>query len=220
MSRSPLPFRVVPCAEWGAAQPSGAIARAGKPDKTLFHHTAGHVPNLSAGETYAEACAYARAIQRYHMGQGWVDSGHNFLITRGGFILEGRHGSLTSCRAGVMVVSAHCPEQNTNPGIEHEHNGREKMTAIQRAASVWLNAQLCRWGGIKPSDCAQPHSKFFATACPGTLKPGLPALRADVRAALAPVDDKAEAWFDKYGPKNKPPWFFKALQEYARRLDA
>jgi hypothetical protein len=34
-----------------------------------------------------------------------------------------------------MVLSAHCPTQNTQIGIEHEHQGAEKMTAAQREAS-------------------------------------------------------------------------------------
>jgi hypothetical protein len=36
---SPLPFRVIPCTEWRAAQPKGAISRVGKPVRTIFHHT-------------------------------------------------------------------------------------------------------------------------------------------------------------------------------------
>jgi hypothetical protein len=40
-----------------------------------------------------------------------------------------------------------------------------------------------------------------------------------VAEALAP-DDDSEAWFDKFGPKVKPAWFFAALREYQRRLGA
>jgi len=215
---SAIPFRVIPCSEWGAVPPKGAIPYTGKPDKTIFHHTAGHALNTSAGETYAEAIAYARSIQSYHMNHnGWLDSGHNFLVTRGGFILEGRHGSFAVVRAGKMIDSAHCPGQNDQPGIEHEHNGTEQITTIQREASVWLHAQICNWTGILPSNCAQPHKKFFATACPGVLANGLPGFRRDVATALAPVDN-SPAWWDKYGPKKKPAWFFKALAEYARRV--
>ena len=187
--------------------------------RTIFHHTAGHVPNLGPGETYAEACAYARAIQNYHMNSnGWNDSGHNFLVTRGGYILEGRHGSLASIGVGKMVVSAHCPTQNTQPGVEHEHDGVEAMTPIERAASVWLHAWICKRCDMSPADCAQPHRKYYATSCPGNLATGLSAFRKDVADLLSPVDD-SEAWYDKYGPKKKPVWFFRALQEYARRLD-
>lgn len=217
---SPLPFRVIPCAEWGAVQPKGAIAYTGKPDRTIFHHTAGHVPNLAAGETYAEAVAYARSIQSYHMNKnGWLDSGHNFLVTRGGFILEGRHGSLSAVRAGKMIISAHCPGQNDQPGIEHEHQGTEQMTQIQREASVWLHAQICKWAKIPASDCAQPHRRYFSTSCPGNLANGLAAFRRDVAVELAPVDT-SPAWWDKYGPKKKPKWLWPLLREAQRRYAA
>jgi hypothetical protein len=219
----PLPFRVIPCGEWGAAQARGKIPRSGKPARTIFHHTAGHHPDLdgvSPTETYGDAVAYAKTIQRSHFNNGWVDSGHNFLITRNGYILEGRHGSLAAVKAGVMVVSAHCPGQNGQPGIEHEQIDPEQLTPIQREASVWLHAELCRWcPTIKPANTAQPHRRFAATACPGTLTRALPALRRDIAAELAPAD-KVEPWYDKYGPKRKPAWFFKALREYQRRLGA
>ena len=212
---SPLPFRVIPCAEWGAAPPKGAIARTGKPGRTIFHHTAGHVPNLSAGETYAEACAYARVIQQGHFRNGWVDTGNNYLITRGGFILEGRHGSHAAVLSGHMVVSAHCPGQNDQPGIEHEHNGTEQMSPIQREASVWLHALICKSTGIIPSNI-QPHKRYFATACPGNLAAALPGFRKDVAAALAPAP---EAWWAPYVPTGKANQrkFFAALREAQRR---
>jgi hypothetical protein len=219
VAHSPLPFRIISCNEWGARAPRGLIKRVGKPDRTIFHHTAGHVPNLGAGERYDEACAYARAIQGYHMnGNGWNDSGHNFLITRGGYILEGRHGSLSSIAKGLMVTSAHCPGQNDQPGIEVEHMGSDKLTPIQRAAILYLHEWICRRCGIRPQDAMQPHRAFFATACPGVLLAALPSLRADLAETMSPTDAAVEAWWDKYGPANKPDWFFKALQEYARRL--
>lgn len=182
----PKPFRIIPCAEWHAKPPKGYIAHAGKPNKIIFHHTAGHVPNKAAGETYAEACAYALSIQNYHMsGNGWNDSGHNFLVTRGGFILEGRHGSISAVQGGKMVVSAHCPTQNTQPGIEHEHLGAESMTAIQYQASVWLHAWTCKHTGIKPANI-KGHKDYYSTSCPGNLYSLLPKLRQDVASELKP----------------------------------
>jgi hypothetical protein len=165
---SPLPFRVIPCTEWGAAQPKGALSRVGKPVRTIFHHTAGHVPNLSAGETYEEARAYARAIQRSHFRNGWLDSGHNFLVTRGGYILEGRHRSLAEIRAGKMVASAHCLGQNDQPGIEHEQVDPQALTPIQRrprsgctlgsarSAAFSLPMRPSRTGGTTPRPARVP----------------------------------------------------------------
>lgn len=223
---SPIPFRVIPCSEWKAVAPKGAIVGIGRPERSIFHHTAGHVPHLSAGETYAEACAYARAIQRAHMApgglgapHGGIDSGHNYLITRGGFILEGRHGSHAALRAGRMVASAHCPNQNDQPGIEHEHNGTEGMTAIQRQASVWLHADICRWTHMSPVTIMQPHRRYFATSCPGSLERVIPNLRAAVVAELRPDTGDSSKWWDKYGPKQKPEWLWPLLADYQRRLE-
>jgi hypothetical protein len=200
---SPLPFRVIPCTEWGAAQPKGALSRVGKPVRTIFHHTAGHVPNLSAGETYEEARAYARAIQRSHFRNGWLDSGHNFLVTRGGYILEGRHRSLAEIRAGKMVASAHCLGQNDQPGIEHEQVDPQALTPIQREASIWLHAWICEKCSILPSNAAQPHRRYNATSCPGSLTRMLPAFRKDVAAALAPDEPNKPWWLRYIGPMTK-----------------
>lgn len=215
----------MPCDEWGALPPRHAIERVGKPSRTIFHHTAGHHPNLDAdsGESFVEGAAYARAIQRDHMqrdGRTWADSGHNFLVCRSGFIYEGRHGSVASILAGMMVRSAHCVGQNDQPGIEHEQMGNEGLTPIQRAASVWLHSWIGRHCAILASNMAQPHGRYNPTDCPGRLKWMLPDFRADLADAMAPLVNDAPAWYDRYGPKVKPAWFFKALQEYARRLDA
>jgi hypothetical protein len=218
--KTPLPFRIIPCGEWGAASPRGRIKTSPKPSRTIFHHTAGHHPNLDAdaGESYAESVAYAKAIQRSHFANGWVDSGHNFLITRSGFIFEGRHRSLKAIAAGRMVVSAHCLGQNDQPGIEHEHRGKETMTPIQYEASVWLHAWICRRCGIRPV-AIYPHRKFFATACPANLADAIPGIRRDVAAALRP--EVSPAWWAKYLPKSKADRakFFAALREMQRRLD-
>jgi hypothetical protein len=187
---NPKPFRVIPCTEWGAHAPRAPIQLVNrKPVRALFHHTAGHHAELDGDhstESYRESVGYAKAIQNYHMnGNGWNDSGHNFLVTRSGYIFEGRHRSLEMVARGKMVVSAHCPGQNEQPGVEIEHNGSEPMTAIQNEAAVWLFAWLCQVGGFPASSIAG-HRDFYATACPGALYPGLPQFRNAVGRALAP----------------------------------
>jgi hypothetical protein len=179
-------FRIIPCAEWGAAPARGAIVSAGRPKRIIFHHTAGHHAELDhkSGETYTEAVGYAKAVQQSHFSRGWLDTGNNFLVTRSGHVFEGRHGSLAAINAGKMVVSAHCPGQNDQPGIEHEQIGSEAMTPIQRQASVWLHAYICRKTGIAPS-AIHGHREFFATDCPGELFADLAAVRKDVAAELA-----------------------------------
>jgi hypothetical protein len=188
------PFRIVPTSEWGAVSATGRISPAGRPNKIIFHHTDGHHPELDhkPSETKEEGAAYARSIQHDHMHRPppkgpFIDSGHNFLVTRSGHIFEGRHGSLAAINAGKMVVSAHCIGQNTNPGIEHEQKGSEPMTAAQRQASIQLHAFICRKTGIKPNEI-HGHKEFNNTKCPGVLFADLNAFRRDAAAALAGSD--------------------------------
>lgn len=178
-------FRIIPCSEWGAAAAKGRIVRVGKPTKIIFHHTFGHHPELDhkPGESLEEAKAYARQIQRDHFNRGFIDSGHNFLVTRSGHILEGRHGSLAAITAGVMVDSAHTIGQNHQPGIEHEHFKEAAMTPVQREASLFLHALICRKTGVKPT-AVHPHRQFDSTACPAELLSSLPQFRKDLAKQL------------------------------------
>lgn len=180
--------RIIPCEEWGAVPPTGSITPAARPTKIIFHHTAGHHPELDhqPTESLEEAMAYARAIQHDHMHRSppFIDSGHNFLVARSGHVLEGRHGSRAAINSGNMVVSAHCVGQNTQPGIEHEQIGNEPMTPAQREASLWLMEKICRKAGVIPSEI-HGHGEFNATECPGTLKGQLNALKRELAERLS-----------------------------------
>lgn len=187
---NPKPFRVIPCQEWKARPPKGRITLTNaKPVRSIFHHTAGHHPELDGKHntvTYEESCAYARSIQNFHMDKnGWNDTGQNFLVTRGGYILEGRHHSFDQIQRGKMVVSAHCPNENTQPGIEIEHIDPEPMTQIQYDAAVWLFAWIAKSCAF-PGKSIDGHRDHYATACPGSLYAHLPQFRKDVAAALKP----------------------------------
>jgi N-acetylmuramoyl-L-alanine amidase len=232
--------RIITCGEWGAAAPHGTIALARtRPDKLIFHHTAGHHAELDhkPGETREEAIGYARAVQRSHFSRGWADTGNNFLVTRSGHILEGRHGSVAAILSGRCVISAHCPGQNDQPGIEHEHLGAEPMTHEQREASVWLMAWICRHAGIRPTEI-YGHRTFFATACPSdALAPEIPKLRLEVVRALnqepavqepVPIPNWWWAWAEwklrgGSGPRPTtaptliPPWAWKRLERFIKR---
>jgi hypothetical protein len=182
-------FKIVGCSGWGAVAPTHSIARVGRPNKIIFHHTFGHHPELDnrPGDNLKEAAAYARSIQREHMHRTptpFIDSGHNFLVTRSGHILEGRHGSLAAIKDGVMVRSAHCIGENDQPGIEHEHRDEPTMTPIQREASLFLHELICRKTGIKPT-AIHPHKQFDNTACPAELLSGLAKFRHDLAKRLA-----------------------------------
>jgi hypothetical protein len=174
--------------EWGAVPATGEISRVGKPGMIIFHHTDGHHPELDqmAGDSRAEAIAFARAIQNDHMHRHppFIDSGHNFLVTRSGHVLEGRHGSAAAIMDGVMVQSAHCVGQNQHPGIEHEHKGGEAMTPAQKEASLLLHEFICRNTGIDPHQI-HGHGEFNPTECPGALNAGLDQFRRDLVQRMA-----------------------------------
>jgi hypothetical protein len=185
MSRIPAP-PIVTCHQWGAASPKARPIVVGKPDKIVIHHTDGHAPLTTEHKSVKlhEAIAYARMLQNMHMNtNGWNDSGHNFLVCRSGIILQGRWGTVTAIEHGRMVMSAHCPGQNDNPGIEHEHMPNELFTKEQLAATVWLMAWICDRTGIR-NTALFGHDVFYNTACPSNLKLDIPSLRVDVAKRL------------------------------------
>ncbi len=147
-----------------------------RPTHGVFHHTAGHHPEISnpQDESVAEAVRYAKDIQHFHMDvNGWSDSGHNFLVCRNGIVLVGRHLSLPAIEAGRMIVSAHCPGHNDQPGIEHEHLHEQLMTPKQLQASGRLWAWICSCCAI-PVGSFYPHGRFYPTSCPAELHDDIP----------------------------------------------
>lgn len=177
---------IITCPQWGAKPARGKIGLAGRPDKIVEHHTAGHA--APAGHALNDqrtiAIEYARALQHLHQDvNGWIDSGHSFLVMRSGLILQGRWGTVTAIEHGRMVVSAHCPGQNDQPGIEHEHAGGETMTPLQYTSTVWLQAWICDRCAIRPTEL-YPHRRYYATACPANLVDVIPRLRVDVASKL------------------------------------
>ena len=181
---------IITCAEWGARPPKQGLEIVGAPNHIIFHHTAGHSMDRAPKgvQSKAEAMAYARSIQNFHMDtHGWNDSGHNFLVCRGGWILEGRHMSVASIHARHMVVSAHCPGHNDQPGIEHEHQGSEKMTAVQIDAAAelqaWIAYSLHRTMPLN----VYPHRQFSATDCPGEIGNMIAPIRSQAAKLLHSV---------------------------------
>lgn len=200
MRRFPTP-PILTCPNWDALPPKARPVVTDRPDKIVFHHTAGHVPDIKPrlNERYRSAIEYAQALQRYHMlTNGWNDSGHNFLVTRAGVIVQGRWGSVIAIEHGRMVVSAHCPGQNNNPGIEHEHIAGELMTQEQINATVLLMTWICNRTGIRPTEI-YPHSLFYNTDCPDNLVNAIKDIRLRVARYLtkcgteAPVKSSAIA---------------------------
>jgi len=178
---------IITCPQWGAALPSSPITACGRAERIIFHHTAGHHAELTdpLTESRAEAVRYARDIQAFHMHvNGWVDSGHNFLVCRNGDVLQGRWRTVTQIEAGGMVVSAHCPGQNEQVGIEHEHNGAEPITAAQAEASAQLQAWIAKRYNLTAPLPVYPHSHFYPTACPTNLAADIDNIRKRAAAIL------------------------------------
>lgn len=185
------PPPIITCPEWHSKPGKVPSVWTDAPSRIIFHHTAGHHPEIEnpRDESRAEAIRYAQDIQAFHMapkphGRDWNDSGHNFLVCRNGLILVGRHHSLTAVSQGRMVISAHCPGQNDQVGIEHEHLGSEPMTHQQFESSSYLHAWIIDCCKMRSTGTIIPHSHYFPTACPGPLKAELPALRARVVSIL------------------------------------
>jgi hypothetical protein len=182
-----IPIEIITCPQWGARKPKQGITTIGPAVRILIHHTAGHHAEISnpANESREEAIRYARDIQNYHMDtNGWIDSGHNFLVCRNGIILQGRWLSVSAIEAGHMVVSAHCPGQNTNVGIEHEHLHTEPMTDAQRDSSARLIAWISDQYGKGSALPLAPHKEFYATECPANYVAEIPHLTAKANALL------------------------------------
>lgn len=174
------------CAGWGA-RPNSAIVPIWnqRPVKILVHHTAG--PN---GTDYSSgaADAMARSIQNFHMdGRGWLDTGQHFTISRGGYVLEGRHRSLEVLRIGNrQVEGAHCTGQNVVAiGIENEGTYIDTLPTDALWTSLRVMcAYVCSQYGIRPHEI-YGHRDFKNTICPGDrLYAELPRLRTEVAGLL------------------------------------
>lgn len=172
-------------AEWGARPPNGANpVIQGGPDKLIVHHTVS--PNTD-DFSREQAHFHAHWVQDLHMdGNGWRDSGYNFVVSRGGWITEGTTGSLDGLLDGTYFIQgAHTSGQNgVALGISNEgsyHEGAEPPDA-QWEALVTVCAYACEQYGI-PSSEIYGHMDFGSTLCPGIFHERLPLLRDEVERA-------------------------------------
>ncbi|MET9155959.1 peptidoglycan recognition family protein [Streptomyces griseoflavus] len=174
-------------AAWGARAPRGTISLLQyRPSRIVVHHT---VSTNSADFSRAQAHAHAHWVQDLHLDKNrWVDTGYHFLVSRGGWITEGRHGSLQALTGGRnFVLGSHTSGQNDYAvGIACEgayHDGAVPPTA-QWDVLVTLCAYTCDRYGI-PSTQLYGHKDYGATLCPGVYHDMLPRLRQEVAAARA-----------------------------------
>lgn len=172
------------CEDWGARPPRDGIQTVlRKPERILIHHSTS--PNLD-DHSIGRAYEHSHWIQDLHMDRnGWIDSGQHFSNSRGGFVTEGRHGSLAALERGDrMVVGAHCPGQNDRAiGIENEGLYVDiSPPQAQWESLVAFCAHLCFRYGI-PAGEIFGHRDFLVTQCPGdALYALLPRLRSEVNA--------------------------------------
>ncbi|MDT0444015.1 peptidoglycan recognition protein family protein [Streptomyces johnsoniae] len=173
-------------AQWNARPPGGNISVLPyRPSMIVVHHT---VSDNTSDFSRAQAHSHAHWVQDLHMdGNGWVDTGYNFLVSRGGWITEGRHRSLEALNGGTgFVFGAHTSGQNDRGiGIANEgayHDGATPPAA-QWDVLVGLCAYVCQQYAVPPTEI-YGHKDFGNTLCPGVLHDMLPQLREEVAGAL------------------------------------
>ncbi len=181
--------------DWGAAPPKLSHFPERTVQGIVVHNTEDRNREPLSGEAeLATASEMARRIQRSHMqDRHWADTGQHFTISRGGFILEGRHGSLVGARAGRVIQAAHAASSDGSKnrswfGIELEGDNRRQdlVTAPQYSAVVELCAWLMKWCGVKELPLIG-HMAVLAghTDCPGQFQQRVPTLHRDALARRA-----------------------------------
>jgi N-acetyl-anhydromuramyl-L-alanine amidase AmpD len=186
---------VASCSTWGAQPPKEPITLlSNRPTKIIVHHMANA---NSTDYSLAHAYQMARNCQQSHFNRGWIDTGQQFTISRGGHVMEGRHRSLEALQGGTKHVrGAHCDGQNdVAVGIENEG----LYTSVQPPQALYdklvaMCAYICQQYGI-PSSQIYGHRDFNATQCPGDqLYAMLPKLRSDVAAKIGDGGGNPLVW--------------------------
>lgn len=175
---------IISCAEWGAASARSSISMSSTPRNIVVHHMAS---SNSTGTSRSAAIAIAKQVQGWHFANGWSDTGQHFSVSRGGYILEGRHRTIEGLNNGrVFPVGAHVGGHNsTSLGIETEGTfTAAQPTSAQWNALVTLIAYLCQTYGLGVS-AIKGHRDFGSTECPGNaFYPRLQELRNAVAKVL------------------------------------
>jgi hypothetical protein len=187
--------KIFTTSQWGAAPANAAHFPENTAAGIVVHNTQTQNRNpLSGDGEFAAAREMALSNQHDHMANnGWEDTGQHFTISRGGLILEGRHGSLAAARAGRVVRAAHAKSHDGSAnltwfGIELEGDNRQAdlVTKPQYSALVELCAWLNKWCGRRDLQI-KGHMDVLAghTDCPGHFEERLPTLRQDVATRRA-----------------------------------
>lgn len=185
--RLPAP-EILTTAEWGALQPNYHLQTLyERPSYLVIHHTT--TPNVTDGSREA-AESIAKVVQNAHMSPAneWGDTGQHFTVSRGGFAMEGRHGSRYTLEQGQsFMLGVHALGFNAYAlGIECE--GLYMLNPPPQtlySGLVPLAAYICQQYELPPSRIIG-HRDVTATSCCGdAFYAKLPVLREDVRLSLA-----------------------------------
>ncbi|MBS2552823.1 N-acetylmuramoyl-L-alanine amidase [Catenulispora sp. NL8] len=191
---------VIDCADWGARPPSSPVLmQVGTTRKIIVHHM--EFPNVT-DYSRAQAIRLAQQCQNLHMDHnGWIDTGQHFTVSRGGYVLEGRHRSLEALTAGTeQVQGAHCIGENSQ-GIGIENEGTyftETPPEVQFQSLTHLCIAICRQYGLTANHIFG-HWDYNDTDCPGrAFYREFPTLRRNVAQCLGQTDFPDRTWPDVY----------------------
>ena len=182
------PPKILSCSDWGARAVHVAFSESAAEGIVIHNSAHRNRRPLHGADEIDVAKDLARSIQKDHVdGNGWADSGHHFLVSKGGVILEGRHGSLAAAREGHVVRGAHSNSNRHNLkwfGIEVEGNYvvgtlEQDLPEEQWAAVTELCSWLSFWGKFQSLNI-RGHKEVAGpghTDCPGKLMNKLAGLR-------------------------------------------
>ena len=197
---------IIDCADWGARPPAAPVLmRIGTTRKIIVHHT--EFPNVT-DYSRAQAIRLAQEIQNLHMDKnGWIDTGQHFTVSRGGYVLEGRHRSLEALAAGTeQVQGAHCIGENAQ-GIGIENEGTyftETPPEVQFRSLTHLCVAICRQYNLTANHIFG-HWDYNATDCPGVaFYREFPTLRRTVARCLGQTGFPDRTWPDVYDANAGP----------------
>jgi N-acetyl-anhydromuramyl-L-alanine amidase AmpD len=191
---------IIDCASWSARPPAAPVTMKQRTTrKIIVHHT--EFPNVT-DYSKAQAIHLAQEIQDLHMDKnGWIDTGQHFTVSRGGYVLEGRHRSLEALADGTeQVQGAHCIGENSQSiGIENEGTYfTETPPAALFASLTKLCVAICRKYGIGAHNIFG-HWDYNETDCPGVaFYRQFPTLRRHVAARLGQAAFPARTWPDVF----------------------
>jgi N-acetyl-anhydromuramyl-L-alanine amidase AmpD len=197
---------VIDCADWGARPPSAPVLmRVGTTRKIIVHHM--DFPNVT-DYSRAQAIRLAQQCQDLHMDKnGWIDTGQHFTVSRGGYVLEGRHRSLEALTAGTeQVQGAHCIGENAQ-GIGIENEGTyvtETPPQAQFQSLTHLCTAICRQYGLTANHIFG-HWDYNDTDCPGAaFYREFPTLRRAVASNLGQTTFPDRTWPDVFSSSAGP----------------